>query len=151
MKKFEFYKIGFEHIKETIYVAIEELHFEYNFALNGYCLFKNSKGEEFEKIVTFKQPIGEGGIGEMQIKHLKEDIKYTATAEFVKKYGEGFDRKTHKPSFIYLDDINQFNPYGFKDSTYDDICETIISVELRERFQKMKGTYNEDKSGSLIN
>lgn len=150
MKKLEFYKIGFEHKKETIFVAIEALHYEYNFVLNAYCLFKNSKGEDFEKIIPFRQNLKEKDIKEMQIKIQKEDIKNKAISEFKDKYGNGFDLKIHKPYYVYFDDINQFSPYGFKDLTYDEISITIISSELRERFQKMKGSYSEDKPGKLI-
>jgi len=140
MKKFEYYKIGFAHIEEVIYVAVEELHYEYNFVMNGYCLLKNSKGDEFEKVLPFRQNLKDRDIKEMQIKQLKEDIKNKAIAEFKNKYGDRFDMNINKPYIEYFNDINQFSPIGFKDSIYEDISTTIISPELRERFLEMKSS-----------
>lgn len=139
MKKFEFYEIQFEKIKEVIYVATEELHFEYNFALNAYCLFKNSKGEDCQLDIPYRQAITKNEVKKMEIFQQKQVIKNTVITYFEKKYGKGFDKKMNQPYFNYIDDISQFNPHGFEDSTYDEICETIHSIELVDRFQKMKG------------
>jgi len=144
MKKFRFIEISFDHIPEKLFVAIEELYFKYTFVLNGYYLFKNSKGEEFEGVLPYKRSTVDVKIGEMEIQHKFEDIKHAAIAKFQTKYDGSLDNKLNQPQFNYYDEINQFSPYGFKDAIYDDICVTIVSPELKERFKKMKGSFNED-------
>ena len=138
MEKFDFLEIRFESLNVAIYVAIEELHFEYNSVVKGYGLFKNSKGEDVEFVVPFRQNVTDNRAKAMQVRQWKEEIKKTAIAQFEKKYGEAYDKKVHGPSIIYLDGINEFNPEGFRDSTYDDLCETITSETLWEKFQEMK-------------
>ena len=138
MEKFDFLEIRFDPINAVIFVAIEELHFEYNSVVKGYGLFKNSKGEDVEFVVPFRQNITDKRAKAMQVTQWKEDIKKTAIAQFDRKYGKSYDKKVHSPSIIYLDSINEFNPSGFKDSTYDDLCETITSEILWDKFQKMK-------------
>ena len=73
-----------------------------------------------------------------QVKQWKDKIKTTAIEQFSKKYGKSYNKKVHIPSLVYLDGINDFNPAGFKDSTYDDLCETITSEILWEKLQNMK-------------
>jgi hypothetical protein len=138
MEKFDFLEIRFESLKAVIYLAMEELHFEYNSVVKGYGLFKNSKGEDVEFVVPFRQNITESRAKAMQIKQWKDQIKKTAIEQFQKKYGKSYDKKVHMPDVIYLESINDFNPAGFKDSTYDDLCETITSEALWEKLQAMK-------------
>jgi hypothetical protein len=138
MEKFDFLEIRFEPINAVIYLAMEELHFEYNSVVKGYGLFKNAKGEDVEFVVPFRQNITERRAKAMQIKQWKDQIKKTAIEQFEKKYGKSYDKKVHTPSVNYLDSINDFYPAGFRDSTYDDLCETITSEALWEKFQSMK-------------
>lgn len=140
MEKFDFLEIRFEPLNAVIFVAIEEIHFEYNSIVKGYGLFKNSKGADIEFVVPFRQNVTDARAKAMQVRQWKEKIKKEAIAQFAKKYGEPFDKKVHSPSIAYLDGIHEFNPKGFKDSTYDDLCETITSETLWEKFQKMKGS-----------
>lgn len=138
MEKFDFLEIRFEPINAVIFIAIEELHFEYNSVVKGYGLFKNSQGEDVEFVIPFRQNITDKRAKAMQVTQWKEDIKKTAIAQFDRNYGKPYDKKVHSPSIIYLDSINEFNPSGFKDSTYDDLCETITSEILWDKFQAMK-------------
>ena len=134
----DFLEIRFEPINAVIFIAIEELHFEYNSVVKGYGLFKNSQGEDVEFVVPFRQNITDKRAKAMQVTQWKEEIKKTAIEKFAKKYGKPYDKKIHNPAIVYLDSINDFNPVGFKDSTYDDLCETITSEALWEKFQSMK-------------
>ena len=139
MRKFEFYKIEFDKLKEGMYVALEELYFEYNFVLNAYCLFKDSNGEDCQLIIPFRRAVTEKKISDMEVLQQKRVIKNTSINYFGKKYGTGFDKKINSPTVIYLEDKSQFTPSGFKDLTYDEICETMHSEDLVDLFQKMKG------------
>lgn len=138
MEKFDFLEIRFEELNAVIFLAIEELHFEYNSVVKGYGLFKNSKGEDVEFVVPFRQNVTDRRAEAMQVRQWKEKIKKTAIEQFERKYGKPYDKKVHSPSVIYLDSINEFNPSGFNNITYDDLCETITSEILWEKFQKMK-------------
>jgi hypothetical protein len=138
MEKFDFLEIRFEQLKAVIFIAIEEMHFEYNSVVKGYGLFKNSQGEDVEFVVPFRQNITDKRAKAMQVTQWKEEIKKTAIAQFGKKYGKPYDKKVHSPTIVYLDSMDEFNPGGFKDSTYDDLCETITSETLWEKFQEMK-------------
>jgi len=138
MEKFDFLEIRFEPLNAVIYLAIEEMHFEYNSVVKGFGLFKNSKGEDVEFVVPFRQNITESRAKAMQVKQWKEKIKKVAIEQFTEKFGKQYDKKVHNTTVIYLESINEFNPKGFKDSTYDDLCETITSEALWEKFQKMK-------------
>jgi hypothetical protein len=138
MEKFDFLEIRFESLNAVIFLAIEEMHFEYNSVVKGFGMFKNSEGEDVEFVVPFRQNITESRAKAQQVKQWKDKIKTTAIEQFSKKYGKSYDKKVHIPSIVYLDGINDFNPAGFKDSTYDDLCETITSEALWKRFQAMK-------------
>ena len=140
MGKFDFIEIQFDQLNAVIFLAIEELHFEYNSVVKGYGMFKNAKGEDVEFVVPFRQNVTDRRAEAMQVRQWKEKIKKEAIAQFAKKYGKPYDKNVHIPSIVYLDGINDFNPVGFNDITYDELCETITSESLWEKFQKMKGS-----------
>ena len=110
MEKFDFLEIRFEPLNAVIYLAIEEMHFEYNSVVKGYGLFKNSKGKDVEFVVPFRQNVTDREAKAMQVRQWKEKIKKEAIAQFAKKYGAPYDKNIHSPSVIYLEGINDFNP-----------------------------------------
>ncbi len=138
MSKLDFLEIRFEALNAVIFLAIEEMHFEYNSVVKGFGMFKNSKGEDVEFVVPFRQNITESRAKAQQVKQWKDKIKDTAIEQFGKKYGKSYDKKKHIPSIVYLESIDDFKPVGFKDITYDELCETITTEILWERFQAMK-------------
>jgi hypothetical protein len=148
MRKFRFIDISFEQITNPLYVAIEEINSKYTFVLNGFYMFKNSKGEEYDGVVPYKRSTVDLKVGEMEVRRQLDKIKNQALEEYKDKFDGNFDDKIHIPHFNHYEDLDQFSPYGFNNSTYDDICETIISTELLERFEKIKDSHSESKQGS---
>ena len=150
MKKFEFHRRGFNHKHETIYIAIEELNYEYHLEVNGYYIYRNSKGNEYADKIPFIQNIVNPIEREAEAIIQKGKIIKEVLRRYEKTYKGTFDSEIHRPQDNTFEEINLFSPYGFKNPTYDKIIDKIKSFEIKERFRKMKNSYNEYKPGELL-
>ena len=150
MKKFGFHKIRFQDKYEKVYIAIEELHYQNSYKVNGYYIFRNSKGDEFSDLIPHEKKYVNSYEREGEIQIWKSNIVEEVLIKFEGNYRGNFDIEINTPIINSYDDLCMFSPYGFKNSTYDKITDKNISWELRERFRLMKGSYKVSKPASLI-